>query len=214
MCLSSSQTAGLHPTAEQIEMFAYHLPEATLSNLVVSTNISSSTGSPTHSGWFCQMSIPLWVGCVPPEQPEFFEALIRVHELIMNCRLCVNFVVPKLNSDRLERRSCPGEGLLHACSGLVFSFWLTVWRLLFQDIFVSLSQVDGMFFVCNIEDFKFLADMIQHIPLNLRSRYIFCTAPINKKQPFVCTSFLKVRMGRRWEMNACVCFCWAGLREI
>lgn len=30
-----SQTAGLHPTAEQIEMFAYHLPDATLSNLIV-----------------------------------------------------------------------------------------------------------------------------------------------------------------------------------
>ncbi|MEQ2158189.1 hypothetical protein GOODEAATRI_009708 [Goodea atripinnis] len=53
-------------------------------------------------------------------------------------------------------------------------------------------KVDGLYFVCNIDDFKFLADMIQHIPLNLRSRYVFCTAPINKKQPFVCTSFLKV----------------------
>ena len=63
----------------------------------------------------------------------------------------------------------------------------------FKDIFVSLARVDGMYFVCNIDDFKFLADMIQHIPLNLRSRYVFCTAPINKKQPFVCTSFLKVR---------------------
>ena len=65
---------------------------------------------------------------------------------------------------------------------------------LLQDIFVSLSQVDGLYFVCNIDDFKFLAEMIQHIPLNLRSRYVFCTAPINKKQPFVCTSFLKVRL--------------------
>lgn len=27
--------AGLHPTAEQIELFAYHLPNATLSNLMV-----------------------------------------------------------------------------------------------------------------------------------------------------------------------------------
>lgn len=36
-----SQTAGLHPTAEQIEMFAYHLPDATLSNLVVSMAIYS-----------------------------------------------------------------------------------------------------------------------------------------------------------------------------
>uniref|UniRef100_A0A8C1PE05 RNA helicase n=1 Tax=Cyprinus carpio TaxID=7962 RepID=A0A8C1PE05_CYPCA len=33
------ETAGLHPTAEQIEMFAYHLPQATLSNLVVGLNI-------------------------------------------------------------------------------------------------------------------------------------------------------------------------------
>lgn len=35
------QTAGLHPTAEQIEMFAYHLPDASLSNLVVSIEIYS-----------------------------------------------------------------------------------------------------------------------------------------------------------------------------
>lgn len=63
-----------------------------------------------------------------------------------------------------------------------------------QDIFVSLSQVDGLYFVCNIDDFKFVADMIQHIPLNLRARYVFCTAPINRNLPFVCTSLLKVSM--------------------
>lgn len=27
--------AGLHPTAEQIELYAYHLPNSTLSNLMV-----------------------------------------------------------------------------------------------------------------------------------------------------------------------------------
>ncbi|XP_037553410.1 ATP-dependent RNA helicase SUPV3L1, mitochondrial [Nematolebias whitei] len=102
------ETAGLHPTAEHIEMFAYHLPDATLSNLV--------------------------------------------------------------------------------------------------DIFVSLSQVDGLYFVCNIDDFKFLADMIQHIPLNLRSRYVFCTAPINKKQPFVCTSFLK--FARQFSRDEPLTFNW------
>ncbi|XP_019339926.1 ATP-dependent RNA helicase SUPV3L1, mitochondrial isoform X1 [Alligator mississippiensis] len=95
------QAAGLHPTAEQIELFAYHLPDATLSNLI--------------------------------------------------------------------------------------------------DIFVSLSQVDGLYFVCNIDDFKFVADMIQHIPLNLRARYVFCTAPINRKQPFVCTSLLK--FARQFSRN-------------
>lgn len=102
------EVAGLHPTAEQIEMFAYHLPQATLSNLI--------------------------------------------------------------------------------------------------DIFVSLSQVDGLYFVCNIDDFKFLADMIQHIPLNLRSRYVFCTAPINKKQPFVCTSFLKY--ARQFSRDEPLTFDW------
>ncbi|CAJ1048862.1 ATP-dependent RNA helicase SUPV3L1%2C mitochondrial [Xyrichtys novacula] len=101
------ETAGLHPTAEQIEMFAYHLPDATLSNLL--------------------------------------------------------------------------------------------------DIFVSLSQVEGLYFVCNIDDLKFLADMIQHIPLNLRARYVFCTAPINK-QPFVCTSFLK--FARQFSREEPLTFDW------
>ncbi len=88
------EAAGLHPTADQIELFAYHLPNATLSNLI--------------------------------------------------------------------------------------------------DIFVSLSQVDTHnYFMCNIENFKFLADMIQHVPLPLRARYVFCCAPINTKFVFVCTMFLK-----------------------
>lgn len=48
------------------------------------------------------------------------------------------------------------------------------------------------YFMCDTEGFKFLADQIQHIPLPLRARYVFCCAPINRKQPFVCTMFLKV----------------------
>uniref|UniRef100_A0A671QGH4 ATP-dependent RNA helicase SUPV3L1, mitochondrial n=1 Tax=Sinocyclocheilus anshuiensis TaxID=1608454 RepID=A0A671QGH4_9TELE len=75
-----------------------------------------------------------------------------------------------------------------------------------KDIFVSLAQVDGLYFVCNIDDFKFLADMIQHIPLNLRSRYVFCTAPINKKQAFVCTSFLK--FARQFSRDEPLTFNW------
>ncbi|XP_068168073.1 ATP-dependent RNA helicase SUPV3L1, mitochondrial isoform X2 [Antennarius striatus] len=102
------EAAGLHPTSDQIEMFAYHLPDATLSNLI--------------------------------------------------------------------------------------------------DIFVSLSQVDGVYFVCNIDDFKFLAEMIQHIPLTLRSRYVFCTAPINKKETFVCTSFLK--FARQFSREEPLTFDW------
>lgn len=73
-----------------------------------------------------------------------------------------------------------------------------------QDIFVSLSQVDGLYFVCNIDDFKFLADMIQHIPLNLRSRYVFCTAPLNRKEPFVCTTLLKVSYFFFFQKMSCL----------
>uniref|UniRef100_UPI00358EB142 ATP-dependent RNA helicase SUPV3L1, mitochondrial isoform X2 n=1 Tax=Myxine glutinosa TaxID=7769 RepID=UPI00358EB142 len=75
-----------------------------------------------------------------------------------------------------------------------------------EDIFVNLAQVDGRFFVCNVDDFKFLAEMIQHIPLNLRVRYVFCTAPINRKQPFLCTSFLK--FARQYSRNEPLTYSW------
>ncbi|XP_069699470.1 ATP-dependent RNA helicase SUV3 homolog, mitochondrial isoform X2 [Periplaneta americana] len=101
--------AGLHPTAEQIELYAYHLPNSTLSNLM--------------------------------------------------------------------------------------------------DIFVTLSTVDdSLYFMCNTEDFKFLADMIQHVPLPLRARYVFCCAPINRKMPFVCTMFLK--FARQYSKNEALTLDW------
>ena len=34
--------------------------------------------------------------------------------------------------------------------------------------------------------------MIHHIPLSLRIRYVYCCAPVNRKQPFVCAMFTKV----------------------
>lgn len=99
--------AGLHPTADQIELYGYHLPDATLSNLM--------------------------------------------------------------------------------------------------DIFISLCTVDdALYFMCHIDDFKFLAEMIQHVPLPLRARYVFCCAPINKKMAFVCAMFLK--FAREYSKNEPVTF--------
>ncbi|XP_059175521.1 ATP-dependent RNA helicase SUV3 homolog, mitochondrial-like isoform X2 [Physella acuta] len=100
---------GLHPTADQIELFAYHLPKATLSNLI-----------------------------------EIFE---------LSCALDKN-----------------------------------------------------MFFMCKMDDFKFLADMIQHVPLPLRVRYVFCCAPISVKQPFSCTMFLQ--FARRFSRNEPLTLDW------
>ncbi|XP_076624970.1 suv3 RNA helicase [Colletes latitarsis] len=75
------------------------------------------------------------------------------------------------------------------------------------NIFVALSQVDdSLYFICNLDDFKFLADMIQHIPLSLRMRYVFCCAPINKKIPFVCSMFLKY--ARQCSRNEKITIAW------
>ncbi|XP_047526470.1 ATP-dependent RNA helicase SUV3 homolog, mitochondrial [Vanessa atalanta] len=69
-----------------------------------------------------------------------------------------------------------------------------------MDIFVHLCTVDdSLYFMCNTEAFKFLAEMIQHVPLALRARYVFCCAPINNKLPFVCATFLK--MVRQYSRN-------------
>uniref|UniRef100_A0A1B0A635 Suv3_C_1 domain-containing protein n=1 Tax=Glossina pallidipes TaxID=7398 RepID=A0A1B0A635_GLOPL len=62
----------------------------------------------------------------------------------------------------------------------------------FYDIFVNLCTVDdSLCFMCNIEDFQFLAEMIQHVPLPLRARYVFSCAPIKRKMAFLCSMFLK-----------------------
>ncbi|XP_014242250.1 ATP-dependent RNA helicase SUV3 homolog, mitochondrial [Cimex lectularius] len=103
------EKAGLHPTAEQIEMYAYHLPNSSLSNLMT-----------------------------------IFEGICTVD--------------------------------------------------------------DSLYFMCNTEDFKYLAEMIQHVPLPLRSRYLFCCAPINRKMPFVCSLFLK--FARLFCKNEAVTFNW------
>ncbi|XP_063706051.1 ATP-dependent RNA helicase SUV3 homolog, mitochondrial [Culicoides brevitarsis] len=75
------------------------------------------------------------------------------------------------------------------------------------DIFITLSTVDdSLYFMCNIDDFKFLAEMIQHVPLPLRARYVFCCAPINRKMPLVCSMFLKY--ARQYSKNEPVTFDW------
>lgn len=76
-----------------------------------------------------------------------------------------------------------------------------------MDIFVSLSTVDNsLYFMCALDDFKFLADMIQHVPLPLRARYVFCCAPINRKSPYVCAMFLK--FARQYSKNDAITFNW------
>ncbi len=92
--LEKIQKAGLHPTADQIELFAYHLPDQPLSSLI--------------------------------------------------------------------------------------------------NIFMTICKIDsGQYFLCNFEDVKALAELIDHIPIKLKAKYTFATSPINRKEAFLVTCFVK-----------------------
>lgn len=58
------KAAGLHPTAEQIEMFAYHLPDTTLSNLIVSgnslLNFFSKNVDVSGNYWLTSLGMNAW----------------------------------------------------------------------------------------------------------------------------------------------------------
>ena len=75
------------------------------------------------------------------------------------------------------------------------------------DIFVTLCQIEkDNYFMCHMEEVKFLSEMIQHVELPLRSRYVFCCAPINKQFQFVCALFLK--FARMYSQNEPITHDW------
>jgi len=56
--------------------------------------------------------------------------------------------------------------------------------LLLQEVFESVVQLDGAnYFICDLDDKKFVAQKLQGIPLSIRDQYVFSTAPINTKKP-------------------------------
>ena len=60
------------------------------------------------------------------------------------------------------------------------------------DIFVSVCQVDtSNYFMCDLDAFKQLAELVQHIPLTMSTRYTLCTAPVDLNNSFICTMYLK-----------------------
>lgn len=75
------------------------------------------------------------------------------------------------------------------------------------DIFASLSSIDGaLYSLCQMDDFKFLANMIEHIKLPLKAKYTYCCAPINRRMPLVCTMFLKI--ARQHSRGELITFDW------
>lgn len=86
------------------------------------------------------------------------------------------------------------QGGLHPTADQIelFAYHLPKASLSNLDIFEMSSELDqDYYFMCKLDDFKFLADMIEHVPLSLRVRYVLCCSPISVKQPFACAMFLK-----------------------
>ncbi|KAK6644605.1 hypothetical protein RUM43_000872 [Polyplax serrata] len=76
-----------------------------------------------------------------------------------------------------------------------------------MEILISLSTIDdSLYFICDTNDFRFFAEMIEHISLPLRVKYVFCSAPINKKSQFTSSVFLK--FAKMYSANNVITFNW------
>ena len=75
------------------------------------------------------------------------------------------------------------------------------------DIFTSLSVLDdSLYSLCHLDDFKFLADMVEHIKLPLQAKYRFCCAPINRRMPYCTAMYLKIV--RQYSRGELISFDW------
>ncbi|ORX92474.1 P-loop containing nucleoside triphosphate hydrolase protein, partial [Basidiobolus meristosporus CBS 931.73] len=57
--------------------------------------------------------------------------------------------------------------------------------------FEDLAKVDGRYFLCNFNNQKRIADLIDELPMSIQERYQFVTAPANIKDPVVSKSLLQ-----------------------
>ena len=61
-----------------------------------------------------------------------------------------------------------------------------------QDIFVHVAKMNEHYFMCNLEDMKILAAMLDDVPLNIRTKFTFCVAPLKVKEGFPRVMFKQV----------------------
>lgn len=99
---------------------------------------------------------------------------------------------------------------LHPTSDQIelFSFYLPHLSLSdLIELFIDICQFDtSNYFICDMEQFKLLAEHIQHIQIPLKARYLFCCAPINNKSTFAVAMF--VRFVRQFSSSEPVTLEW------
>ncbi|XP_065828308.1 ATP-dependent RNA helicase SUPV3L1, mitochondrial-like [Oscarella lobularis] len=59
-------------------------------------------------------------------------------------------------------------------------------------LFEELASLDGNYFLCNVEDQKAVAELVERLPLNMKDKYIFCLAPVDTKKTLVTASLYKM----------------------
>ncbi|KAJ3189610.1 ATP-dependent RNA helicase supv3l1, mitochondrial, partial [Irineochytrium annulatum] len=76
------------------------------------------------------------------------------------------------------------------------------------DKFEDLARLDGDYFLCNLENQKAIADLIQPLPLSLRDRYVLVAAPTNADDPYLAAITLRFARdladGRESSLDAIV----------
>uniref|UniRef100_A0A2K6VUE1 RNA helicase n=1 Tax=Onchocerca volvulus TaxID=6282 RepID=A0A2K6VUE1_ONCVO len=76
------------------------------------------------------------------------------------------------------------------------------------DMFISISSLSKRFHLCDIEQFRKLAELIDDIPLSMKVKYVFCTAPIDMEVDNGVARTCFVRIARRFAEGEAINYNW------
>lgn len=101
-------------------------------------------------------------------------------------------------------------GIAPTCEQLeAFSFHLPHASFLnIIDMFISISSLSQKFHLCDVEQLRRLAELIDDIPLGIKVRYAFCTAPVDIEVDNGVARACFVRLARRFSDGLAITFDW------
>ncbi|EFO26445.2 hypothetical protein LOAG_02037 [Loa loa] len=76
------------------------------------------------------------------------------------------------------------------------------------DMFISISSLSKKFHLCDIEQFRKLAELIDDIPLSIKVKYAFCTAPVDMEVDNGVARTCFVRIARRFAEGQAINYNW------
>ncbi|VBB29498.1 unnamed protein product [Acanthocheilonema viteae] len=76
------------------------------------------------------------------------------------------------------------------------------------DMFISISSLSKKFHLCDIEQFRKLAELIDDISLSMKVKYAFCTAPVDMEVDNGIARTCFVRIARRFAEGQAINYNW------